>query len=159
MFVNFIFFLIFNHYKLNNMKKMKFLSISILMMGLVFPVSAQLGNLKSLGKKIANESGKTVKDSKTDNTNTQQQSEPAEGKKNLGNIMENVTGQEVKKQEEKYSIIFSKTQFDPLQPPAESVINFNAGDPLYAVAYLPKTVVEFYRDPQPNAKLDVEIFI
>lgn len=54
-------------------------------------------------------------------------------------------------------IIFSKTSIDPMQP-GISVDNFEAGDAIYAVAFLPQTVQELY-NAQPNAKLDVEVFI
>jgi hypothetical protein len=54
-------------------------------------------------------------------------------------------------------IIFSKTAFDPLQPDA-TITEFQAGDAIYAVGYLAKTIQELY-NAQPNAKLDVEVFI
>ncbi|MDO9254659.1 MAG: hypothetical protein Q7U54_04035 [Bacteroidales bacterium] len=54
-------------------------------------------------------------------------------------------------------IIFSKTSIDPMQPET-SVRNFEAGDAVYAVAYLPKTIQAMY-NAQSNAKLDVEVFI
>lgn len=54
-------------------------------------------------------------------------------------------------------IIFSKTSIDPMQP-GTLVQNFEAGDAIYAVAYLPKTIRELY-NAQSNAKLNVEVFI
>ncbi|MFA5973614.1 MAG: hypothetical protein WC780_14780 [Lentimicrobiaceae bacterium] len=54
-------------------------------------------------------------------------------------------------------IIFSKTSIDPMQP-GSSLTDFEAGDAIYAVAYLAQTIQELY-NAQPNAKLDVEVFI
>ena len=54
-------------------------------------------------------------------------------------------------------IIFSKTVINPLQP-ENLVTDFQAGDAIYAVAYLSKTVQELY-NAQPTNKLDVEVFI
>jgi hypothetical protein len=143
------------------MKRTKLLGTFILAVMIALSGSAQLGNLKSLGKKISGEAEKTVKQSKPENTgNTQQgqQAEPSGEKMTPGNIIENVTGHEVVKQEEKPSIIFSKTPFDPLQPPAEPVTIFNTGDHIYAVAYFEKTIQELY-NAQPADKLFIESFI
>ncbi len=54
-------------------------------------------------------------------------------------------------------IIFSKTLINPLES-GISVIDFQAGDAIYAVGYMPQTIRELY-NAQPNAKLDVEVFI
>jgi len=54
-------------------------------------------------------------------------------------------------------IIFSKTPINPLQV-GISVNDFQAGDAIYAVGYMPQTIQELY-NAQPNAKLDVEVFI
>ncbi len=54
-------------------------------------------------------------------------------------------------------IIFSKTSFDPLQP-GTSVNDFEAGDAIYAVAYLPQTIQDLY-NAQSTSKLDVEVFV
>ncbi len=54
-------------------------------------------------------------------------------------------------------IIFSSSPIDPLQP-AEMKTGFKAGDPIYAVAYLPSTVQEIYK-AKAEAKLEVEVFI
>jgi len=54
-------------------------------------------------------------------------------------------------------IIFSKTAINPLQP-GTSVVDFQAGDAIYAVAFLPQTIQELY-NARPTDKLDVEIFI
>jgi hypothetical protein len=143
------------------MKRTKLIGTLILSVTIALSGSAQLGNLKSLGKKISGEAEKTLKQSKPENTgNTQQgeEAEPAIEKKTPGNIVENVTGQEVVKQEEKPSIFFSKIPFDPLQPPAEPVTSFNAGDYIYAVAYFGKTIQELY-NAQPTDKLFIESFI
>lgn len=54
-------------------------------------------------------------------------------------------------------IIFSKSPINPLQP-SSSITDFEVGDNIYAVAYLPKTVQELYK-VQANAKVEVEVFI
>jgi len=54
-------------------------------------------------------------------------------------------------------IIFSKTSINPMQP-GTSVSDFEAGDAIYAVAYLPQTIRELY-NAQSTSKLDVEVFI
>lgn len=54
-------------------------------------------------------------------------------------------------------IIFSKSAINP-QSPGTPMSSFDAGDAVYAVAYLAQTVQELY-NAQPNAKLDVEVFI
>lgn len=54
-------------------------------------------------------------------------------------------------------IIFSKTVINPLQPGA-TINEFQSGDAIYAVGYLPQSIQELY-NAQPSAKLDVEVFI
>lgn len=54
-------------------------------------------------------------------------------------------------------IIFSKSPINPLQP-GSSVTDFEAGDNIYAIAYLSKTVQELY-NVQANAKIEVEVFL
>jgi hypothetical protein len=54
-------------------------------------------------------------------------------------------------------IFFSKTSINPQQT-GTSVTDFQAGDFMYAIAYLPKTVKELY-NAQPTEKLDIEVFI
>jgi len=143
------------------MKRIKLTATLILTVMIALTVSAQLGNLKSMAKKISGEAEKSIKQSKTENSgNTQQgqQAEPAGEKKASENFINNVTGHEIVKQEEKPSIIFSKTPFDPLQPPAEPVTSFNAGDHIYAVAYFEKTIQELF-NAQPTDKLFIETFM
>jgi hypothetical protein len=143
------------------MKRTKLTATLILTVMIALTGSAQLGNLKSMAKKISGEAEKTIKQSKTENSgNTQQgqQAEPAGEKKASENFINNVTGHEIVKQEEKPSIIFSKTPFDPLQPPAEPVTSFNAGDHIYAVAYFEKTIQELF-NAQPTDKLFIETFM
>jgi len=53
-------------------------------------------------------------------------------------------------------ITFSKNTIDPLQP-GIPVNEFQAGDAVYAVAWLPLTIQDLY-NAQSNAKLEVEIF-
>lgn len=54
-------------------------------------------------------------------------------------------------------IIFSNSVINPLQA-GNSITDFQAGDAIYAVAYLPQTVMELY-NAQAASKLDVEVFI
>lgn len=54
-------------------------------------------------------------------------------------------------------IIFSKTVINPLRA-GISITDFQAGDAIYAVGYMPQTIQELY-NAQPNSKLDVEVFI
>ena len=55
-------------------------------------------------------------------------------------------------------IIFSPLPLNPVQP-AGLTNEFTAGDNLYAVAFLPKTVLEMYSNTLPDPKLEVEVFI
>lgn len=54
-------------------------------------------------------------------------------------------------------VIFSSSPIDPQNPTALKT-DFNAGDPIYAVAYYPLSIQEIY-NAQPGSKLEVEIFI
>jgi len=67
-------------------------------------------------------------------------------------LMENIQAQNEGK------IIFSKTPIDPAQPTAITD-KFQAGDPIYAVAYLPQTISQFYANSGERGKVDLEIFI
>jgi hypothetical protein len=55
-------------------------------------------------------------------------------------------------------IIFSSSPINPDQPTGLKSA-FNAGDKLYAVAYLPKKVIDMYSNNLQNPKLEVEVFI
>lgn len=55
-------------------------------------------------------------------------------------------------------IIFSSSQIDPANP-AGIKNEFNAGDKLYAVAYLPDAVKKLYQNQAADATLQVEIFL
>jgi len=55
-------------------------------------------------------------------------------------------------------IIFSSSPIDPVSPSGLKT-TFTAGDYLYAVAYLPKSLREIYVNASPNEKLLVEVFI
>lgn len=55
-------------------------------------------------------------------------------------------------------IIFSKSPIDPAQPMAITD-QVKAGDHIYAVAYLPKTISEFYENSGERGKVNLEIFI
>lgn len=55
-------------------------------------------------------------------------------------------------------IIFSSLPLNPEQP-AGLKSEFQAGDHIYAVAYLPKPVIDMYSNTLPNPKLEVEVFI
>jgi len=55
-------------------------------------------------------------------------------------------------------IIFSSSPINPSQPTGIKN-DFQAGDNLYAVAYLAQPVKEIYSNTLPNAKLEVEVFI
>ncbi len=55
-------------------------------------------------------------------------------------------------------IIFSSSAINPNQPTG-SKTDFQAGDRIYALAYLPKLLKEMYSNTLPNAKLEVEVFI
>jgi hypothetical protein len=111
-------------------------------------VSGQVGNLKTLGKKIQNE--------KTDQT-----------KKPPVNISKSDIPEELLTETKddnnhtlpklKETIIFSKTPFDPIQP-GESINKFNVGEPIYAFVQLPKKLSAIFNIEEGN-KADVEIFI
>jgi len=55
-------------------------------------------------------------------------------------------------------IIFSSKPVD-VNNPQNVQTEFKAGDPIYAVAYLPDAVKNLYQNQSPNAALQVEIFI
>lgn len=55
-------------------------------------------------------------------------------------------------------ILFSSAPINPEQP-SDLKTEFKTGDKLYAVAYLPKMVKDFYSNSLPNPKLEVEVFI
>lgn len=55
-------------------------------------------------------------------------------------------------------ILFSSSQIDPANPTAIKN-DFNAGDKLYAVAYLPDAVKKLYQNQAADATLQVEIFL
>jgi len=55
-------------------------------------------------------------------------------------------------------IVFSSSPINPNQPTGLKT-EYQAGDKIYAVAYLPQLVKEMYGNKQPNAKLEVEVFI
>jgi hypothetical protein len=67
-------------------------------------------------------------------------------------IMENLAAQKPGE------IIFSSSQIDPSNPSGIKT-EFNAGDKIYAVAYLPDILKNLYQNQSPTANLQVEIFI
>lgn len=67
-------------------------------------------------------------------------------------LMENIIAQNEGK------IIFSKDPIDPAQPSAIAD-QFKAGDPIYAVAFLPKAISKFYNNANEKGKLNLEVFI
>jgi hypothetical protein len=75
-----------------------------------------------------------------------------------GNKAENAVTNAVGNPTEPGGIVFSSLPINPDQP-ADLKTEFQAGDKIYTVAYLPKTVNELYNNTLPNAKLDVEVFI
>ncbi len=67
-------------------------------------------------------------------------------------IMENLAAQNPGE------IIFSSSLIDPSNPSGIKT-EFNAGDKIYAVAYLPDILKNLYQNQSPTANLQVEIFI
>ena len=67
-------------------------------------------------------------------------------------LMENIQAQN------EGQIIFSKNPIDPAQPTALTD-QFTAGDHIYAVAFLPKTISEFYKNSGEKGKVNLEVFI
>lgn len=55
-------------------------------------------------------------------------------------------------------IVFSSSPIDPLNPTALKT-DFKAGDHIYAVAFLPQTVTEYYSNDSPEKKVNLEVFI
>jgi len=55
-------------------------------------------------------------------------------------------------------IIFSSSPINPNQP-NDLKTEYQAGDKIYAIAYLPKLVKDIYSNTQPNTKLLVEVFV
>jgi hypothetical protein len=54
-------------------------------------------------------------------------------------------------------IIFSKSAINPQQP-GSTLTSFQAGDPIYSIAYLPRTLQELC-NAQTASKLEIEVFI
>ena len=67
-------------------------------------------------------------------------------------IMENIAAQNPGE------IIFSASMIDPSNPSGTET-EFNAGEKIYAVAYLPDMLKNLYQNQSPTASLQVEIFI
>jgi hypothetical protein len=121
----------------------------------------QLGNLKNLGKNVSGnarekaeqkkEDAKEQVEQKKDNAVSQASSPEAN---NTGNPAVN----SITNPTEPGGIIFSSSPINPEQP-VDLKTAFQAGDKIYAVAYLPKTVRELYENSSPTAKLQVEVFV
>ena len=124
--------------------------ILTLVMAITAPLSAQIGTLKNLKDKVSS----TSKSSQESPTQQAMPEEPAAAPTDASTkSIAPTTAQP----QQKANIIFSKAPIDPLQP-GTSVTSFAAGDPIYTVAYLDKTVQEIY-DVQPTAKVMVDVFL
>lgn len=129
------------------MKTKSILLISFAMI-LSFSTAAQIGNLKSLGKKVLNEKTDQAKQAAEEKANNANPVNEQGAEQNLESISQ-IAG--------KQTIIFSKTPIEPANP-GESLNTFNAGDQIYALAMLPKSLQELY-GVGATSKVDVEVFI
>ncbi len=126
--------------------------------------SAQLGNLKGIGKKVLEKSGSAVEKgnpgSNTGNEVTSSQGDVTGGGSSVEGTSSSSAGMSVHSviSTEPGNVVFSTSPIDPASPEGLTT-TFKAGDHVYAVAYLPQTLKEIYVNAGPNEKLQVEIFI
>ncbi|HOW26776.1 MAG TPA: hypothetical protein PK711_14045 [Bacteroidales bacterium] len=131
------------------MKALRNVLMAAMIMVIALPLSAQIGSLKNLKDKVSSGS------KNTEQTSQQAvQEEPAAAQ--TATTAKSTVTLNAQPQEKK-DIIFSKMPIDPLQP-GVSVTSFMAGDLIYTVAYLDKTVQEIY-DVQSTAKVMVDVFL
>lgn len=136
------------------MKSVKFLIIVSALMFWAVAGSAQLGNLKSIGKKVLETTGaaaeKENSGSNAGNKGTTVPEEAAPAPAGMAGEMNIST--------EPGTVVFSSSPIDPASP-AGLQTEFRAGDHLYAVAYLPQTLKDIYVNASENEKLQVEVFV
>lgn len=131
------------------MKALRNVLMAAMIMVIALPLSAQIGSLKNLKDKVSSGS------KNTEQTSQQAVQEEPAPTQTATTAKSTVTLNA--QPQEKEDIIFSKMPIDPLQP-GVSVTSFMAGDPIYTVAYLDKTVQEIY-DVQSTAKVMVDVFL
>lgn len=136
------------------MKSVKFLIIVSALMFWAVAGSAQLGNLKSIGKKVLETTGaaaeKENSGSNAGNKGTTVPEEAAPAPAGMAGEMNIST--------EPGTVVFSSSPIDPASP-AGLQTEFRGGDHLYAVAYLPQTLKDIYVNASENEKLQVEVFV
>ena len=133
---------------MNQMKTILKYGISILIVLLTISASAQIGNLRNAGRRVLEQA-------------TGEKTIEAE-EKATEEISGKTTGDDGKQgislDDESFNIVFSNTPIDPLNP-GVSTKRFTTDDHIYAVAYLPKTIKDYYQNVKPDARLNVEVFL
>jgi len=121
--------------------------ISLLIVLLTISASAQIGNLRNAGRRILEQTagGKT------------QEAEEKAAAEITGKPSGNDGNQGISLDDESFNIVFSPVPIDPHNP-GVSTQSFTPGDHIYAVAYLPKAVKDYYQNVKPDARLNVEVF-
>ena len=120
----------------------------ILMAG--YNTEAQIGNIRAAGKKL-------LKD-KTEDTRTNTETRISDQDVNVTENPEQHPKSKIALDDENFNIIFSSEPID-IDNPGASKNKFKAGENIYALAVLPKTVRQYFNNVKPDSKLDVEIFL
>ncbi len=143
------------------MKTIRLLIVTVSLVMWASAGSAQLGNLKSLGKKVLEKSSPAVEKVQSSAgqsgsaTSVEQAAgavlsggeTPAAGEGTGSLIISTDPG----------NVVFSSSPIDPASPSGLKT-DFKAGEPIYAVAFLPKALNQLYMYAGSNDKLQVGIF-
>jgi hypothetical protein len=137
------------------MKALKYALVLVLALSIGYSASAQLDKVKGLGKKVVKEATDKQKTTGTEKPPAEQQAGeealPSSGEQTGSKSMGSTP------QEEPSNIVFSKMPVDPANP-GQSVTEFQAGDAIYALVLLDKTLQDIY-EVEANKKVDVGIFL
>ncbi len=144
------------------MKTIRLLIVIVALLLWASEGSAQLGNLKSLGKKVLDKAAPASEKAGA-NSGQGESATPLEkaadavlpgggssvaGAGEASGVISTDPG----------SVVFASSPIDPASPSGLKTA-FTAGEPLHGLAFLPQTLKQLYTNAGPNEKLQVEVFV
>lgn len=111
--------------------------------------TAQIGNLRNVGRRVLEEkAGEVKKDPEEKVSEGINSDDPLHDEKKS----------DISLDDDSYNIVFSSGPINPLNPGGLTK-QFGPAENIYAIAFLPKPVREYYQNVRPNARLNVEVFL